>query len=261
MPYENILVDHEDDIAIVTVNRPKVLNALNDATVREITDAFEELGADSSVKAVIITGAGERGFVAGADINELATMKTSEDAINKVSLGHKMVRTIESIKQPVIAAINGFALGGGTELALAADIRIAAETAKMGLPEITLGIIPGYGGTQRAPRLIGKSRAKMLIMTGDMIGADEAYRIGLVDKVVPAAEVMATARELAKKLASRAPVALAMAKRAINDGMEADLERGLSIEIAYGTIAQMTEDRVEGTTAFLEKRKPEWKGR
>jgi enoyl-CoA hydratase len=229
--------------------------------VKEITVAFEELGADSNIKAIVITGAGDRGFVAGADINELAAMKTSQEAINKVSLGHKMANTIEGINQPVIAAINGFALGGGTELALAADIRIAADTAKMGLPEITLGIIPGYGGTQRAPRLIGKSRAKMLIMTGDMISADEAYSLGLVDKVVPAAELMNTAKEMAKKMASRAPIALIMAKKAINDGMETDLDRGLSIEIAYGTIAQMSEDRVEGTTAFLEKRKAQWKGR
>ncbi len=261
MAYNNILVEREDNVAILTVNRPNVLNALNDATIAELSAAFDEFAADPDVRAVIVTGAGEKAFVAGADINELRAMKTSQDAIKKVSEGHALMRKMEKLPKPVIMAINGFALGGGSEIALSGDIRIAADTARMGLPEINLGIIPGYGGTQRMPRLVGKSRAKMMIFTGDHITADEAYRIGLVDKVVPAAELMPTAKELAKKLASKAPVAIAMAKKAINDGVDVDIDQAMSIEIAYGTVAQMSEDRVEGTSAFLEKRKPQWKGR
>lgn len=261
MAYENVLVDREENIGILTINRPQVLNALNDATVAEISAAFDEFAADPNVRAIVVTGAGEKAFVAGADINELRAITTSEGAIRKVNEGHALMRKIESLPKPVIMAINGYALGGGSELALAGDIRIAADTARMGLPEINLGIIPGYGGTQRMPRLVGKSRAKLMIFTGDHVTADEALRIGLVDKVVPAAELMAVAKDLAKKIASKAPVAIAMAKKAINEGVEADLDRGLAIEIGYGTVAQMTEDRVEGTSAFLEKRKPQWKGR
>ncbi|TAK35413.1 MAG: hypothetical protein EPO21_06080 [Chloroflexota bacterium] len=261
MTYENILVERDGDVAILKVNRPKVLNALNDATIAELHAAVDELAADNSVKAVIFTGEGDRAFVAGADINELRALTSSMDALRKVTEGHQLLRKIENLTKPVIMAINGFALGGGTEIALAGDIRIAADTARMGLPEVSLGIFPGYGGTQRLPRLVGKSMAKMLILTGDHVTADEALRIGLVDKVVPAAELMDQVKDLARKIISKGPLAIALAKKSINEGMETDLDRGLAIEAAYSGIVMMTEDRVEGTDAFLEKRKPEWKGR
>lgn len=261
MPYENILVDREDGVGILTVNRPNVLNALNDATVAEIDAAFDEFGADEAVRAIIVTGAGEKAFVAGADINELRALKGAGDAIRKVTEGHRLLRKIENLNKPVIIAINGYALGGGTEIAMAGDIRIAADTARMGLPEVNLGIFPGYGGTQRLPRLVGSSMAKWLIFSGEHVTAEEALRIGLVDKVVPAAELMTFAKDFAKKLAAKAPVAVAMAKRAINDGLDVDIDRGLALETALSAIVQTTEDRVEGTSAFLEKRKPQWKGR
>ncbi|MCL5265759.1 MAG: enoyl-CoA hydratase-related protein [Chloroflexi bacterium] len=261
MAYQNIIVEREDGVATLTVNRPNVLNALNDATVAELIAAFDELAGDEGVKVVIVTGAGEKAFVAGADINELRAMKTSQDAIDKVTKGHRLMRKIENLRQPVIMAINGYALGGGSELALAGDIRIAADTARMGLPEINLGMIPGFGGTQRLPRVVGKSTAKLMIFTGDHITADDAYRLGLVDKVGPAAELMTFVNDLAKKIASKAPIALAMAKKSVNEGVEVDIDRALAIETGYGTIAQMSEDRIEGTSAFLEKRRPQWKGR
>ncbi|TAK29295.1 MAG: hypothetical protein EPO21_21735 [Chloroflexota bacterium] len=261
MTYENILVERDGNVAILKINRPKVLNAFNDATVLELTAAFDEFAADANVRAVVVTGAGDRAFIAGADINELRALKNSMDGLRKVSLGHQLLKKIESLPKPVIMAINGFALGGGTEFALAGDIRIAADTARLGLPEINLGIFPGMGGTQRLPRLVGKSIAKRMMFTGDHITADEALRIGMVDQVVPAAELMDTALTLARTIASKAPIAMALTKKAINEGMETDLDRGVEIESAYWGIAATTEDRVEGTSAFLEKRKAEWKGR
>ncbi len=261
MDYQNITVEREENVAIVTVNRPAVLNALNDATIRELTAAFDEIGADENVKAVVVTGAGGKAFVAGADINELRALKTMDESYKKLKEGHDLLRKIERLPQPVIMAINGFALGGGCELAMSGDIRIAADTARIGLPEITLGILPGYGGTQRLPRLVGKSMAKLMMLTGDHIDAQEALRIGLVDKVVPAAELIPAVKALSQKLAGRAPVALRSGKNIVNVGMECDIDRGLDYEIAMGTTIFFTEDRLEGTTAFIEKRKPTWKGR
>lgn len=261
MGYENVIVEREENIAVITVNRPNVLNALNDATVRDLHAAFDELGADDDIRVIIVTGAGEKAFVAGADINELQALKTIADSTRKLREGHDLMRKIEMLPKPVIMAINGYALGGGCELAMAGDIRIASETARIGLPEINLGLLPGYGGTQRLPRIVGKGMAKLMMLTGDHIDAQEALRIGLVEKVVPAAELMPTAKALAKKLASKAPISLQVGKEIINVGCESDLDRGLAYELARGMAAFFTEDRIEGTSAFLEKRKPQFKGR
>lgn len=261
MAYENILVEREGAVAIVTINRPKVLNALNTPTVTEIEAVFDELERDASVRAIVVTGAGDRSFVAGADINELRAMSGAAAARAYTGRGQAILTKIEHLSKPVIAAINGYALGGGLELALACDIRIAADTARLGIPEINLGLIPGYGGTQRLPRLVGKGMAKLMALTGDHLPADEAYRIGLVERVVPAAELRTAALALAQKLAEKAPVAVKMIKEAINHGVEADLTRGLAIESQAMAICFATEDRIEGTSAFLEKRKPQWKGR
>lgn len=261
MPYENILVEREENIALITINRPQVLNALNAPTIRELDAAIDELGADEGVRAIIITGAGERAFVSGADINELRALPGAVDAMHLSSRGQRVFSKIENSPKPVIAAINGYALGGGCELALACDIRIASDRARLGVPEINLGLIPGYGGTQRLARLLGRGMAKLLVLTGDHIDAQEALRVGLVEKVVPAAELMAQAKELALKLASKAPVAVDMGKRAVNQGSEVDLDRGQAIESSCIALCFSTEDRVEGTSAFLEKRKPLWKGR
>jgi enoyl-CoA hydratase len=259
--YENILLEREGAVAIVTINRPKVLNALNAQTVSELEAVFDELERDERVRAVIVTGAGERSFVAGADINELRALPSAASARALSARGHAVLFKIENLSKPVIAAINGYALGGGLELALACDIRIAADTARLGVPEINLGLIPGYGGTQRLPRLIGKGLAKLMILTGDHVPADEALRIGLVEKVVPAQDLRAEALALAQKLAEKAPIAVAMGKEAVNQGVEADLARAAVIEGQALGICFATEDRLEGTSAFLEKRKPQWKGR
>ncbi|MHB1007622.1 MAG: enoyl-CoA hydratase-related protein [Chloroflexota bacterium] len=260
MAYENLIVEREGNFAVVTINRPKVLNALNRATLNELALAVDELAKDPAVRAVVITGAGEKSFVSGADVNELRALTSSADAEEFSQLGQNAFYRIEQMDRPVIVAINGYALGGGCELALAGDIRIAADTARLGQPEINLGIIPGYGGTQRLPRLIGKSAAKLLVLSGDMIDAAEALRLGLVDRVVPAAELMSVAKDLARKLAGKAPLAVAHAKTAINLGMERELERGISLEITLFGQVCATEDRVEGTSAYLEKRKPAFKG-
>ena len=261
MAYQNIEVKREERIAILTINRPEVHNALSDATTVEIGNAFDEFAVDDNVRAVIVTGAGTKSFAAGADINEFLAVKNPQDASRKLDLIHEALRKIETFSKPVIIAINGYALGGGTELALAGDFRIAADTAKMGLTEINLGLFPGGGGTQRLPRLVGRSTAKWMIFSGELVTADEALRIGLVDRVVPAGELMEFAKGFATKLASKAPVALALAKKSIDEGAEVDLDRALVIEKAYNVIATTTEDCQEGTSAFLQKRKPEWKGR
>ncbi|MGD2207708.1 MAG: enoyl-CoA hydratase-related protein [Anaerolineae bacterium] len=259
MDYANLTVEREQKIGIITFNRPKVLNALNIATVRDLDAAIGELAADLEVGAIVLTGAGEKAFVAGADIAEFNTLASASDAAQYARRGQAVLNKIEALSKPVIAAINGFALGGGCELALACDIRLAADTARLGQPEINLGIIPGYGGTQRLARLVGRGQAKMLCMTGDMIDASEALRIGLVDRVVPAADLMDEAKALAHKLAGKAPVALALIKQAINVGLEGSLEEGLAYEAAQFGLVFDTEDRVEGVNAFLEKRKPVWK--
>ncbi|MBC7258100.1 MAG: enoyl-CoA hydratase/isomerase family protein [Chloroflexi bacterium] len=259
--YENLIVERKGAVGIITINRPKSLNALSRATVAELGAAIDELNADDAIRAIILTGAGEKAFVAGADIGEFNSLRSAEEAAAYARAGQAVLNRIERLPKPVIAAINGYALGGGCELAMACDIRIAADTARLGQPEINLGIIPGYGGTQRLTRLVGKGMAKLLVLSGDPISAQEAQRIGLVDVVVPAAELMPKAMELAEKLASKAPVALRLCKQAINEGAEGTLASGLDHEAALFGVVFDTEDRVEGVSAFLEKRKAAWKGK
>lgn len=261
MGYENILVERKENYAVITLNRPKVLNALNQALMAELDAALDELAADESVRAVVLTGAGERAFAAGADIGEFNALLSASVAAEFSLRGQAVTNKIERLPKPVIAAVNGFALGGGCELAMACDIRIAADTARLGQAEINLGITPGYGGTQRLPRLVGKGAAKLLCLTGDHITADEALRIGLVDRVVPAADLLAEAEALAAKLAGKAPVAMAAIKQAINVGTEGTLADGLAFEAAQFGLVFDTEDRVEGVNAFLEKRRPMWQGK
>ncbi|UCC75397.1 MAG: enoyl-CoA hydratase/isomerase family protein, partial [Anaerolineales bacterium] len=220
MDYSSLMLTREEDIAIVTFNRPKVLNALNHVTMEELSAVLDELADESDIRCIILTGAGEKAFVAGADINELRAIASVADGAAFAAKGQTVLFKVENFDKPVIAAINGYALGGGCELAMACDIRVAADSARLGQTEINLGIIPGWGGTQRLPRLVGKGRAKWLILTGDMISAQEALRIGLVDFVVGADMLMETAKELAHKIATKAPLALAWAKRSINVGAE-----------------------------------------
>jgi enoyl-CoA hydratase len=261
MAYQNILVTREENIGIVTFNRPRVLNALNHITMEELSAAVDELAADSSVRCIILTGAGEKAFVAGADINELRALASAGAAAEFAAWGQSILFKIENLSKPVIAAINGYALGGGCELSMACDIRIAADSARLGQPEIDLGILPGYGGTQRLPRLVGKGHAKWLILSGERISAQEALRIGLVDFVVPAAELLNAAKDLARKIASKAPLAVAWAKRSINVGTETDLVTACAYEASQFGFVCTTEDRVEGTSAFLEKRPAQFKGK
>src|SRR5882672_3264588 len=260
MKYETIVYQVDDHVATVTLNRPDVHNAMNDVMRRELTRCFEGLGDDDDVKVVVVTGAGERAFSAGADIREfvapLVPVKFREHR-RRVDFRQAMDRC----PQPILAAVNGFAFGGGLELALACDIRIAAASAQMGLTEINLAIIPGGGGTQRLPRLVGRGKALEMILTGARIPADEALRIGLVERVVPAAEVLAQAQTLARTLADKAPVALRYAKEAVVKGLELPLADGLRLENDLATLLRTTDDRVEGARAFLEKRKPRWTGR
>jgi enoyl-CoA hydratase len=260
MQYQNILYEVKDRLAFVTVNRPAVLNALNDATVGELTDVFIKIKQDPSVGAVILTGAGEKAFVAGADINELSkrdVLTGKEFALR----GQMCLNIIENLGKPVIAAINGFALGGGCEIAIACTMRVAAENAKIGAPEITLGLIPGFGGTQRLARLLGKGVAAELCLTGEMIPAQEALRIGLVNKVVPQGQAVAEAEKLARKILAKSPITVGLILEAINRGVEVDLLEGLNLEANLFAIACSTEDMKEGTKAFLEKRKAEFKGK
>lgn len=261
MAYENVILEREGEIAILTVNRPKVLNALNGATLDDIEAAVDEVRMDDGVRVLIVTGAGDKAFVAGADINQINQLPSASAGVAMSRHGQEVFFKLERLDKPVIAAINGFALGGGCEVAMACDIRIAADTARLGQPEINLGIIPGYAGTQRLPRLVGKGAAKLMIYTGEMVKAEEALRIGLVDKVVAASELLDEAKALAKQLLAKSPIALAVAKRSIDLGMEVDLDRGSAIEAMNFGIACSTEDKNEGTSAFLEKRKPIFKGK
>ncbi|MGI6092294.1 MAG: short-chain-enoyl-CoA hydratase [Veillonellaceae bacterium] len=258
--YENLLFEVEDGIGIVTINRPKVLNALNRATITEIEALFSELVEDNSVKVVIVTGSGEKSFVAGADIAEMQSM-TAIEGRKWGKLAQAVFNKIDNLPQPVIAAVNGYALGGGCELAMACDIRIASEKAKFGQPEVSLGIPPGFGGTQRLPRLIGKGRAKELLFTGEMIDAQEAYRIGLVNRVVKPEELITTARDIARKIMQRGEIAVKMCKAAVNEGLDMDLDSGLAYEAEVFGLCFATEDQKEGMQAFLEKRQPVFKGR
>ena len=257
---ENVKTENRDGLLIVTIDRPKVLNALNAQTVGEIYEAFEKARDDDSVKAVIITGGGEKAFVAGADINELA-QKTPITGKTTSERGQAVLSFIERFPKPVIAAINGFALGGGCELAIACHIRIASDKAQIGLPEVTLGIIPGYGGTQRMARLLGKGKALELICTGDRIPAAEAERIGLVNKVVPAEQLMAVAEEMARKIMSRGPLAIRAAIEAVMHGSEMPFEEGQFLEATLFGLLCASEDTKEGMNAFLEKRPAQFKGR
>jgi len=261
MGYSNISLEREDGIATLTINRPQALNALNRATMADLSAAIEELEMDTHTRCVILTGAGDKAFVAGADINELRAIADAAAGAEFAARGQALLFRIENLNKPVVAAINGYALGGGCELAMACDVRLAADSARLGQPEVTLGIIPGYGGTQRLPRLVGKGRAKWLILSGEMISAQEALRIGLVDFVVPAAELMAAANQLAQKIASKAPLAIAWAKQSINVGSETDLVTACAYEASQFGLVCGTEDRTEGTSAFLEKRAPQFKGR
>ena len=258
--YDNLLLDRDGAVATLTVNRPKVLNALNAPTMDELRRALRELRGDDEVRAVIITGAGDKSFIAGADINELAVL-TPVDGREHGLRGQHVLQVLENLGKPVIAAINGFALGGGCELAMACTLRIAADTARLGQPEINLGLMPGYAGTQRLARLVGRGRALEILLTGDMIGADEAYRIGLVNRVVPAAALMTEAKALAASLAAKAPVALRYIIDAVNRGLDMGFAEGARFEATLFGLVSTTEDMREGTRAFLEKRKATFKGR
>ena len=257
----NVLYEKKDAIAYVTVNRPKVLNALNTPTWTDLRTAFEDAQDDVTVRGVILTGAGDKAFIAGADIGELAHVDARIDAEQSSRFGQEVLDLIENLGKPVIAAINGFALGGGCETAMACTIRIAVEHAKFGQPEVTLGLVPGGGGTQRLPRLVGKGRALQLILSGEMISAQEAYRIGLVNEIVPAADLIPRAEAILKKIAANAPIAVKFALEAVNKGMETSQSEGLLLEASYFGLCAATEDKKEGTSAFLEKRAPQFHGR
>jgi len=257
---ETVTYEKKGAIAYVTLNRPKVLNALNKTALADLRAAFEDARDDSSLHGVILTGAGDKSFIAGADINEVAT-DTPVQAEEKTRRGQHLMDLIENLGKPVVAAINGFALGGGCEAALACTIRLAAETAKFGLPEVKLGIIPGYGGTQRLPRLVGKGVALQLILSGAMIDAQEAYRIGLVNEVVPKADLIARAEAILNQIGANAPLSVRYALEAVNKGMETSLAEGLVLESTFVAICTSTEDKKEGTSAFLQKRPAQFQGR
>ena len=259
MEFENLLVERDGAVTLVTVNRPTVLNALNGQTVDELHQAMDALGRDADVRCIVLTGAGEKAFVAGADINELARQTPVTGRAHALR-GQQVFRLIEHLGTPVIAAINGFALGGGCELAMACTLRLAADTARLGQPEINLGIISGYAGSQRLPRLIGKGRAMELLLTGAHVSAEEAWRIGLVNRVVPAAQLMTEARALAAEIAAKAPVAVQYLLDAVNAGVEMPLEQAAGYEATLFGLVASTDDMREGTRAFLEKRRPQFKG-
>jgi enoyl-CoA hydratase/carnithine racemase len=256
----NVLYEKKGSVAYVTVNRPKVLNALNTPTWSDLRTAFEDARDDAAVRGVILTGAGDKAFIAGADINELAQAAAFK-AQQSSRFGQQVLDLIENLGKPVIAAVNGFALGGGCETAMACTIRIAVETAKFGQPEVMLGLVPGGGGTQRLPRLVGKGRALQLILSGEMITAQEAYRIGLVNEIVPVAGLIQRAEAILMKIAANAPIAVKFALEAANKGMETSQSEGLLLEASYFGLCAATEDKKEGTTAFLEKRAPQFNGR
>jgi enoyl-CoA hydratase len=259
MPFDNLLLDRDGLVATITINRPNVLNALNAPTLDELRRAVLDLKRDESVRAIVLTGAGDKSFVAGADINELA-LQSPVSGREHALTGQHVFDLIENLGKPVIAAINGFALGGGCELAMACTLRLAADTAKLGQPEINLGILPGYAGTQRLARLVGKGRALEIMLTGAPISAAQAERIGLVNRVVPAAELIAEARKLAAVLAAQAPIAVRYIIDAVNKGLEMPFAEGCVHEATLFGLVAATEDMREGTRAFLEKRKPSFKG-
>jgi enoyl-CoA hydratase len=260
MAYQTLLFEIRDGIAFVTINRPDKLNALNDQVVAELGQAAERITSDDSIRGVILTGAGPKAFVAGADIADLAKQGPFDGKARALH-GQGVLRRLETCGKPVVAAVNGFALGGGCELALACHIRIASDTAKFGQPEVKLGIAPGYGGTQRLPRLVGKGRALQLILTGEMIDAAEAYRIGLVNKVVPAADLAAESEKLVRGILAMGPLAVRLALEAVERGLDMSLDEGLLLEANHFGLLAATADMKEGLTAFLEKRAPKFAGR
>ncbi len=256
--YKNVLVATKDGITTVTINRPKAMNALDKETLLELDGLMTTLAGDKATKAVIITGAGDKAFVAGADLGAMSTM-TALEGRDFGNLGHKVFDAIENLPQVVIAAVNGYALGGGCELAMACDIRIASTAAKFGQPEVTYGIIPGFGGTQRLPRLVGKGIAKQYLYTGDMFGAEEAYRIGLVNVVTSPEELIPQAEAMLAKILKKSPLAIASVKDVVNKGMEMDQSSAMSYEAQAFGVCFATADQKEGMAAFLERRKPEFK--
>jgi len=260
MGYENLIVERDDAVLIITINRPTVLNALNGQVLDELSDAINQARADDGVRALVLTGAGEKAFVAGADIKELA-VQTPVTGREHARKGQALFDRIERLGKPVIAAVNGFALGGGCELAMACTVRLAADTAKFGQPEINLGLLPGYAGSQRLPRLVGRGRALELLLTGAQITAEEAWRIGLVNRVVPAAQLGAEARTLARTLASKPAVAVRYILDAVASGLDMSFADAQDYEATLFGLVATTEDMREGTTAFIEKRKPTFQGR
>ena len=257
---ENVIYEKKGAIGYVTLNRPKVLNALNGRTWEDLKAAFEDARDDAAIRGIILTGSGDKAFIAGADISELAGV-TAVQAEESSSFGQGVLNLIENLGKPVVAAINGFALGGGCETAMAATIRIAVETAKFGQPEVKLGLLPGGGGTQRLPRLIGKGRALQLILTGGMISAQEAYRIGLINEVVPAADLITRAEAILAQIFANAPIAVKYSIEAVNKGLETSQTEGLALEASFFGLCAATADKQEGTQAFLQKRAPQFQGR
>jgi len=260
MDFKNVLVEVKENVAVVTINREAKLNALNTETILELTCLFEGLANQNDVKCIILTGAGNKAFVAGADISEMANMSVL-DAKEFANRGHRLMNTIENMPVPVIAAVNGYALGGGTEIALACDFIYASDKAKFGLPEVGLGVFPGFGGTQRLTKRVGPAKAKELILSGEMIDACKAYEFGIVNKVVEADKLMEETIAVAKKIASKAPFAIRLAKELIDVATNIDLKRGLKMEADCFSLCFATEDQKEGMKAFLEKRKAEFKGK
>lgn len=259
MEFENIVLEKRAPIAVITIHRPKVLNALNAASLAELALAFEEVAADTEIRVILLTGGGGKAFVAGADISELAGLD-GENGRAYARRGQELFRAIETLGKPVIACIKGYALGGGCELAMACTLRLASEDAKFGQPEVKLGVMAGFGGTQRLPRLVGPSAALKLLLTGATISAAEALRIGLVDEVIPADQLMARAEELAQTIAANAPIAIERTLLAVDSGLDRTLEDGLAEEARHFGQCCNTRDKAEGTTAFLEKRPPVWTG-
>jgi enoyl-CoA hydratase/carnithine racemase len=257
---ENVLYEKKGPIAYVTINRPKVLNALSKATMADLKAAFEDARDDSVVRGVILAGAGDKAFAAGADVREVAN-DTAVQAEENTRFGQAVTSLIENLGKPVIAAVNGFALGGGCELAMACTMRIATESAKFGQPEVKLGIMPGYGGSQRLPRLVGKGRALQIILSGNPISAQEAYRIGLVNEIVPNANLIPRAEAILNEMNTNGPVGVRFSIEAVNRGLDAGLEEGLVIEASLFAVCAATEDKKEGTSAFLDKRMPKFQGR
>ncbi len=260
MTYETLLVERDGAVVVITINRPAKLNALNAQTIAELGQALDACAADAAVRAVVLTGAGEKAFVAGADVTELA-VQTPAQGKDRSTVGQRVFDRIERLGKPVVAAVNGLALGGGCELAMACTLRVAADSARFGQPEVNLGLTPGYAGSQRLPRLVGKGRALELLLTGEMISATRAYEIGLVNRVVPAAELRAAALALAAMLGAKAPLAVQYILELVHHGAEMPLAEGQHLEATLFGLASSTDDMKEGTRAFLEKRAPEWTGR